>query len=99
LILILKCLKSAFNKQNVPVAIETDETPFDTENGRIILPIVRLIINPKDSLAWYTLLYLENEIGERTLNSVCRIAKEKEYRFYDVLEGITSLLVRHLLKN
>ena len=88
--LISGTLKSAFNEQGVTVAIETDKTPLDTREGRIILSIIRLIVDPKDSLAWYTLLYFENGIGEKTLNSVRQIAKEKRYRFYDALEEIIN---------
>jgi len=86
--LISKTLKDAFDSQNVPVAIETDEIPLDTNEGRAVLSIIRLLVNPKDSLTWYTLLYLENGIGEKTLNLVRQIAKEKRYRFYDSLEEI-----------
>ncbi|HOV92426.1 MAG TPA: ATP-dependent helicase [Candidatus Kapabacteria bacterium] len=83
-------LKDAFDRQNVPVAIETDETPLDTNEGRTVLSIIRLLVNPQDSLAWYTLLYLERGIGEKTLSSVRQIAKEKGYRFYDALEEISE---------
>jgi len=88
--LISGTLKNAFNKQDITVAIETDETPLDTKEGRIILSIIRLIVDPKDSLAWYTLLYFGNGIGEKTLNSVRQVVKEKRYRFYDTLEEINN---------
>lgn len=83
-------LKVAFDKQNVPVAIETDETPLDTNEGRTVLSIIRLLVNPNDDLAWYTLLYLEQGIGERILGEVRQFAKEKRYRFYDALEEISK---------
>lgn len=83
-------LKDAFDKQSVPVAIETDETPLDTNEGRTVLSIIRLLVNPIDSLAWYTLLYLEKGIGKKSLSTVRQIAKEKRYRFYDALEEISK---------
>jgi DNA helicase-2/ATP-dependent DNA helicase PcrA len=87
---ISKTLKDAFVKQDVTVAIETNETPLDTKEGRTILSILRLIVDPEDSLAWYTLLNNEYGIGDKTLNSIRQIAKEKRYRFYDALEEINS---------
>jgi DNA helicase II / ATP-dependent DNA helicase PcrA len=98
-------LIEAFNRHNIPIAINLDETPFDTDEGRKVLSLIRLIVNPKDSLSWYALLRLESGIGKETVKAIRQFAEERHFAeerpfdFYNALEAINdnpSLLSRNL---
>lgn len=81
-------LRDALEGHEVPVAVETGETPLDTYEGRLVLATIRLAVDPEDSLAWYTLLHLETGIGPKTLTAIRNIAKENRFRFYDAAKYI-----------
>lgn len=85
-----KVIKDALVRDDVPVAIKTEETPLDNEDGRVVVSFLRLMVDPKDHLAWYSLLLLERGIGEKTLNQVRQIAKTRGCRFYDALEEVIN---------
>jgi len=84
--LISKNLASALTKQNINFSVKTTEaTPLETTQGRKVLSIMRLLDNPKDNLAWYTLLKLNDGIGEKTLSKIRQIAIDRKIKFYDAL--------------
>jgi len=88
--LISGMLKYTLDEQAVPVAIETGETPLDSKGGLLVLSTIRLMVDLKDGLAWYTLLHLGAGIGDKTLDSIRKMAKEKGCRFCDIVEAIRN---------
>ncbi|MCK9438791.1 ATP-binding domain-containing protein [Patescibacteria group bacterium] len=61
---------------------------------RVVLSIFRLLSNKEDDLAWRTLLELaKNNIGEKSIDDVFRIAVDKNLRFSKSLQEIKQNIV------
>ncbi len=80
-------LKEALVKSNLPVVTQADvDYPLDQEQGRILLSFLRLIVNPRDHLAWLTILKMRrNGIGDGTISNIYKMAFEKGTNFFDAL--------------
>lgn len=88
-----RIIRDALIQQNVPVKIFSNPlAPLDTDEGRIFLCILQLIVNPTDSLAWRVLLQKRtvNGIGDETFKKVYAIAVEQGISFYDSLELVSE---------
>lgn len=83
---ISKPLIESLNKEGVPVAVETEENPLDSDFGRYVLSLIRLIKDFSDSLAWRTILQLKCKgIGADTQKALRDKARELGKRYYDIL--------------
>lgn len=83
---ISKTLIEALNKEGVQVAVETEESPLDSDFGRYILSLLRLINNPFDSLSWRTVLQLRcNGVGSDTQKVLRDKAQEYGKSYFDIL--------------
>ena len=80
-------LREALKKVNIPVASRADVLdPLDERDGREFLAIIRLCVNPKDHLAWRTLLQIrQNGIGEETISGIYELAANKGLTFAEAL--------------
>lgn len=85
-------LKEALIEINVPAFTQADiDNPLDQNDGRIFLSLLRLIINPKDHLAWLTLFKVrKNGIGEQTISKIYQFASNEGITFSDVLSKIVN---------
>lgn len=83
-------LREALIKASLPAVPKADAlNPLDERDGRELLAILRLCVNPKDHLAWRTLLKIRpNGIGEDTISNVYRLAENKGLSFYEALRAI-----------
>ena len=69
-------------KQGVDVSLSTESEIDNNEEYRIVLSLLRLVADEKDSLAWRTLLQVQkNGMGSECINSVWTYAKGKGIRF------------------
>jgi DNA helicase-2/ATP-dependent DNA helicase PcrA len=67
--------------------------PLDEIDGRHLLSLLRIAVNPRDDLAWRTLLHLVrrgNGIGDSTISCTYERALERRGRFSSVLELIEA---------
>lgn len=85
-------LKEALTIANVPVATQADvDNPLDQDEGRIFLSFLRLLVNPRDHLAWLTLLKIRNNgIGDQTISKIYQLAINEGLTFVDALVKITT---------
>lgn len=83
-------LCQALERHGVPVACRVEvPSPLDQRDGRELLAILHLCINPKDHLAWRTLLQVrQNSVGENTIWSVYELALKEGLTFADALQRI-----------
>jgi len=81
-----KPLRDELGKRGIPVANPaTIEATLAEPMNRRILAILRLAVNPIDSLAWWTLFHLENGIGDAFVNHLYSLAKDSDKAFGDVV--------------
>ncbi|MBI2846426.1 MAG: ATP-dependent helicase [Chloroflexi bacterium] len=87
-----KILQQALERHGVPVAARAEnDSPLDTDEGRIFLGFLRLCINRRDHLAWRTLLALrKNSVGEAKLNVIYDLAVQKGLHYTDALESVAQ---------
>ncbi len=85
-------LKEALTMANVPVATQADvDNPLDQDEGRIFLSFLRLLVNPRDHLAWLTVLKIRNNgIGDQTISKIYEFAVAKGLTFIDALVKIIN---------
>ncbi|MGE0902934.1 ATP-dependent helicase [Dehalococcoides mccartyi] len=85
-------IRNAFREQGIRT--ETTDNPlslFDTKEGRILLSFLRLLIMPKDSMSWHTLIKLRpNNLGVKAIAKIYDIAKNQAITFYDALTIISE---------
>jgi len=62
--------------------------PLDTNEGRLTLAIVRLLVDSADDLAWRTALQLTKGIGPSCLGAIQRLAQDNHSRFAAALQVI-----------
>ena len=85
-----KVLKQYLEQNAIAVAIQTEESTLDQKHGRIVLSYLRLLCNPRDSLAWYTILKLTDGIGPKTLSAIRLEAENRGESFFDALETLSD---------
>ena len=88
-------LRSALEAQGVPVATRVNAiSPFDDPeepDGRHFLAVLRLCVNPNDSLAIRTLLQIHrNQIGGETIEAVYQLAQSEGKTFSEALRLIAN---------
>lgn len=83
-------LCAALKAQDLPVAVSADAgSPLDHDDGRILLSILRILVNPEDHLAWRTLLKLRrNNIGDETILGIYNLAHSEGITFTAALRRI-----------
>ena len=87
-----KILKSAFDARKVPAAVGVNPlAPLEQPEGRVFLSVMRLVDNPRDNLAWRSLLSgRENGIGFDTLFKVYELARGRGVSFLGALDIVHS---------
>lgn len=85
-------IREALEERDLPVeTVANPLAPLDEFDGRQFLCLLRLIDNPRDHLAWRTLLKIRrNNIGRETLSSIYSLARVNGQMFFDAIEDICS---------
>lgn len=81
-------LVEALQALNLPVHVDVGgEGPLDTNNGRRLLSLLRLAVEPSDSLALRTLMILDsqNRLGKTAARAVEALASNRGVRFAEAL--------------
>ncbi|MCC7571426.1 ATP-dependent helicase [Candidatus Micrarchaeota archaeon] len=83
-------LKESLEQKHISVNIGSNPlAPLESNEGRIFICILQLLVNPEDSLAWRILLKLrDNNIGVETFKKIYRIASENGITFYESIKYI-----------
>lgn len=81
-------LKGEFINQGVPVAENAELNPLEMDEGRLVLGILHLLVDPEDSLSWRTTLMMKTGIGEATCKAVNDLAGQRGIRFSAALFAI-----------
>ncbi|MCX6329099.1 MAG: ATP-dependent helicase [Bacteroidia bacterium] len=84
-------IRRALEARKIRVAVRSGITPLDNDDGRVLLAVLRLIIDNKDSLALRTLLRLQrNGVGEESCSKIYNLACENGKTFsmiaYETME-------------
>ena len=86
-------LQDALEAQNVPVAVQVEDTPLNTcedmsegtkgkiSDGKVFLSILRLLAEGNDSLALRTLLMSCRNIGQKSCSELYNLANENKETF------------------
>ncbi|MBU1784518.1 MAG: ATP-dependent helicase [Candidatus Omnitrophica bacterium] len=86
---ISKPIVEALTRNGIKTSIPAESSVENKNEYRIVLSTLRLLLSEgSDSLAWRTLLQIEDGIGEKTINEVQAKAKEKGVRFEEILSQI-----------
>ena len=82
-----RILENVFKERSIPFTSDlSSNNPFNDKPGRIVLSILRLLRNPKDHLAWRTILRLKtNRIGDSTVYYLLDICRNNSYTFHQLL--------------
>jgi len=82
-------LTEAMTAAGVPFSVNVgSESPLDLPPGRIMLGMIRLAINPDDSLAWRTLLTVRtNGVGNKTIGAIVESASSAGVTFAQGLKN------------
>lgn len=85
-----KVLEEAFQRHSIPFSVDiSGNSPLDTDAGRLVLSILRLIRNISDSLSWRSILKLrKNHIGDGIIGSLLDKCRTKGLSFYELLLAI-----------
>ena len=84
-----KTIRDFLVGQDLPVAISTNDSLFNTNSGRIFISLLNLMENETDSLALRSLLTLEsNGIGKGTVAKIFEIALRSGSTFFDAAHRI-----------
>jgi len=83
-------LSLALRTHDVPVAVNVEtEGPLESIAGRGLVAFLRLVLNPRDSLAWRALLELRtNRIGETTFDQLNEQARRDRLTFAGALQRV-----------
>ncbi len=84
-------IREALTNRGLPVAtVANPLAPLDEIEGRHFLCLLRLIDNPRDHLAWRTLLDIRrNGIGSTTIGLLYDLARTNGKTFFDVLASVS----------
>ena len=85
-------LGQALTTHGLPAAINVEsEGPLETSEGRELVAFLRLLVNPRDSLAWRTLVQLRsNQIGEMSFDRLYEYARTNRLTFAEALQRVKS---------
>lgn len=79
-------IRKALQALDIPhTDVEAALEPLHTEDARELLAIARLVFNPTDDLAWWTLLKLRKGVADQFLRAVADAAWEGKRRFNEQL--------------
>ena len=81
-------LQEALAQRDVDVAEYAESSPLDTDEGRLVLALLRLLVHREDDLAWRTILQLHRGIGPSSLRAVQDWARSNNARFTTALQVI-----------
>jgi DNA helicase-2/ATP-dependent DNA helicase PcrA len=81
-------LQQALAQEHVAVAEYGEFSPLDTNEGRIVLAILRLLVDANDNLAWRTALQLRRAIGSSSLRAVQDWARSNNARFAAAVQAL-----------
>lgn len=77
-------IRDALARRDIPVAIPTGNSIFETDSGRIFVASIKLLQNGNDSLALRTILELKrNHIGKITIKKIFDFALRVGSTFFD----------------
>ena len=87
-----KPIIEALKKQSVDVSLTTDSELESNNEYRIVLSIIRLLVDQNDCLAWRTLLQVNktNGLGDECIKNIWNYAQSKGIRFSVALQKIAE---------
>lgn len=93
-------IRTELERAGLPVQSDADPlAPLNEGEGRQFLSMLRLLVNPRDHLAWRVLLQLRNnQLGAVRLGAVYHLARDRGCRFTDALDLVAAtpaLIPRH----
>lgn len=88
---ISKPIIEALKKESIDVSLTTDSEIEGKESYRIVLSMIRLVVDANDALAWRTLLQVQkNGLGAECISAIDKYAQEKAVRFGNALKEIAQ---------
>jgi DNA helicase II / ATP-dependent DNA helicase PcrA len=83
-------IEDAFQRLSIPLSVDVSgNSPLDTDAGRLVLSILRLIRNISDHLSWRRILQLRrNQIGDGIIGSLLDKCRTNGLTFYELLLAI-----------
>lgn len=82
-------LESSLKSNNIPVETQQTNTPLDTNEGRMLISFLNLLINPNDSLAIRALLILrDTKIGSKIFSQIYEFARDSNSAFSEAIYKI-----------
>ncbi len=82
-------LENILEEKNIPVETQVANSPLDTNDGRMLLSFLNLLVDPNDSLAIRTLLILrDNNIGTVIFSQIYMVARKNNFTFSEALNNI-----------
>lgn len=87
-----KPIIEALKKQSVDVSLTTDSELESNNEYRIVLSVIRLLVDQSDCLAWRTLLQVNktNGLGDECIKNIWNYAQSKGMRFSVALQKIAE---------
>ncbi len=87
-----KPIIEALKKQSVDVSLTTDSELESNNEYRIVLSIIRLLVDQNDCLAWRTLLQVDktNGLGDESIKNIWNYAQSRGIRFSVALQKIVE---------
>jgi DNA helicase-2/ATP-dependent DNA helicase PcrA len=87
-----KPIIEALKKQSVDVSLTTDSELESNNEYRIVLSVIRLLVDQSDCLAWRTLLQVNktNGLGDECIKNIWNYAQSKGVRFSVALQKIAE---------
>ncbi|MGD0081439.1 MAG: ATP-dependent helicase [Methanoregula sp.] len=83
-----KTIRDRLMSKEIPIKIQESETPLDSDDGRYLLALLRLSINPSDNLSFRTLLMLKHGIGYQSIFSIYKFAQHSGNNFISAANSI-----------
>ncbi len=87
-----KPIIEALKKQSVDVSLTTDSELESNNEYRIVLSMIRLLVDQNDCLAWRTLFQVDktNGLGDECIKNIWNYAQSKGIRFSVALQKIAE---------
>ena len=81
-------IEEALLRRELPTHIDVGDGPFDSVDGRRFLALLRIAVDRDDSLAWRTLIQLDNNgLGPKARETVEDVARATGVRFATAVIG------------
>ena len=74
--------------KDIPIKVQEIDTPLDVSEGRYLLALIRLSINPEDNLSFRTLLMLRPGIGYSSILAIYDLANKSGKSFFVAANSI-----------